>query len=780
MAHSRPGNLPVELTSFVGRRDALGRLKRSLEEHRAVTLTGTGGVGKSKLALHVAHQTSRAFPDGVWFVELDDVSDEALLPSTVLAGVGLRDDDPTPVEIRLVEYFRRRQALLLLDGCDRVVEACAYLVNRLLHSAPGLRVLTTSRRPLRIAAEVVLPVQSLATPDSVSGDRRTTELARFDAVALFVDRAVAVRSDFTLTEARAAAVARICHRLDGLPMAIELAANRVDVLSVEVLAERIEDAYGLLVSAKRGAPPRQRTLRALVDSSYELCSADEQLLWARSAVFTGRFDLDAVTAVCAGGPIDADSVLDLVAGLVDKSVLTRDEHPGGSWYRLPHLLRDYAREQLIEPQEWSRLRQRHAQWCLSMGEQTAVRLLTPGIGNWVDQVRGNHANIRSALEFCLGPECDPPMALRLAAVLRYYWIIAGRVGEGRAWLDRGLRVHTAPTSERAAALGTAAYLAVIDGYREGREMLSAARAIEELLADPVLGGDLDFVDSLIALQHGDLTTARVRLETALEKTRSTHDPMGASSALGMLSLVCVWSGDTADAQAHADEYLQTTEGDTWGRAFIDWTVALNEAQNGAPARALAAQRTCATLLRSLDDQFGMALCLQSAPLILASDGRHHEAALLLGAQASHSVFRTPIMDSYRAQCAATVEDALGSRLFDELTAQGQGFSLEQAIGLILERPTAGEISPVADRTEALSRREWEVADLIAQGRTNKDIAASLVISARTAEGHVQHILAKLDFSSRAQIAVWMTERRGSTRRTYGDHIPRSHSENGAR
>lgn len=747
----------MELTSFVGRRDELATLRRALEGHRAVTVTGTGGVGKTRLAVHAAGESARAFEDGVWFVELDEVADEVLVSATVLTGLGLRDDGGTSAETRLIEHFQPKQALLLLDGCDRVVEACARLVDRLLKAAPGLRVLSTSRRPLRIGGEAVLPIAPLSAP--AAGE----PLGHSAAVSLFVDRAKATRPGFTLAGDNAQLVVQVCGRLDGLPMAIELAAGRLDVLSLEELAERLEDAYRILVAGKRGAPPRQQTLRALVDSSFALCTPDERVLWARLAVFTGRFDLGAIEQVCTEA-IDGDVVLELVAGLVDKSVLTREEHPGGSWYRLRRLLRDYGLERLVEAGETDELRARHARWCVWLADHAMEALLSREPRAWMARVRGNHANIRAALEHSLGDSGQAREGLRIASSLWFYWIMVGRIGEGRAWLRRGLRISKEPSVERAWALAVAAYLAVFDdGIDDSAAMLDEASALSRRLEAPAVGGYVAFVEGLIEVHLGESASARARFEQGLEILRGAGNLMGVSETLFLLATTSALEGDPDRALDYCQQYLRLVDasGDNWGRAYILWSVALARWREGTdPVAALTAQRNSVELFRRFDDRFGLGWCVQTGALLFTASGQHREAALLLGAAETHRIPAFRVLDDVHDRCVHAVRAPLGDRRFRELVEQGSSLSLDEAVDLIAPRSgiTSVAVSGEPDLPD-LSKREREVAGLVAEGQSNKDIAAALVISPRTAEGHVQRILVKLGFESRTQIAAWMVEQR---------------------
>src|SRR5215469_11893319 len=349
------GNLPAELTSFVGRRHELAEVKRLLADSRLVTLTGIGGVGKTRLALRAAAGLRRAFRDGVWLVRLDQLRDEALLAQAVAGALGLQDRAGYTPAAALAEYLAGRQLLLVLDNCEHLVDAAAKLADQLLRAAGGLRVLATSREALTITAETVLAVPPLPAPDA--GERLSVaELERFAAVRLFAERAAQVVPGFAVTEANEAAVAGICRRLEGLPLAIELAAARLPVLSAEQIDERLGDRLGLLTRGGRTRPARQQTLRASVEWSYELCSPAERLLWARCSVFAGGFELDAAEGICADHRLPAGDMLELLAALAGKSVLAVEHGEGVARYRLPETLREYGQERLQESGEDTVLR----------------------------------------------------------------------------------------------------------------------------------------------------------------------------------------------------------------------------------------------------------------------------------------------------------------------------------------------------------------------------------------------------------------------------------------
>lgn len=761
MVRQQSGNLPVETSGLIGRRADLAKLKKALEGYRAVTVAGTGGVGKTRLACRIAAEVQNSFSDGAWLVELEDLTDGPLLPSTVLLQLGLRDDGTEPVLSRLIGHFRNRHALLVLDGCDPVVDACADLVNQLLAASPHLRVVVSSRRPLHIPAEAVVAVSALPLPPDDGLDPNSADLSRYDAVALFVERAAAVRPDLVFTGESLRTVARICCRLDGLPLAIEFAADRLDVLSLEELDVRLEDAYRVLVIAKRGAPRRQRTLQALVDSSYTMCSPEEQLLWARATVFTGRFSLPAAESVCADASLPEGQVLELIAGLIDKSILIREEFPGGTWYRLPRLLREYGARRLSDHGVQDDLRERHLRWALQLAEDAADGLLTAGSASWLGRINGNHANVRAALEFCFEDAGRIPDGLRLASRLWYYWLIAGLVAEGREWLDRGLSSATEPSTSRAQALIVAAHLELSGGSNGADAFLAEANVLERELGDPALTGNLRFVEGLRDLHRNDLAGACDRLSRALQCFRTTGQRMDRGKTLSLLGVAATLNGDPARGLQCCEEFLGMPEASTenWGFAYIQWTLALIRWQGGDLAGAVRAQQESARLVRYFDDRFGMATCVQSAALYLAAEGRHRDGALLAGAADSQRFPLFTALTNLRRERLRGLRAALGDDELAQLLQRGREMTLEEAVDLIAgPRPA---VDPTVDATmpAELSKREWQVAELIAKGHGNKQIAAALVISIRTAEGHVQRILGKLGFTTRSQIAVWVTEHR---------------------
>src|SRR5215210_5399636 len=368
-----PNNLPLELSSFVGREKELAEVKRLLESTRLLTLTGSGGCGKTRLALAVARELAEGFEDGVWVVELAPLADPTLVPQAVASTLGVREQPGRSLTETLSDYLGSKKVLLVLDNCEHLVEACAELAEALLRSSPELRVLATSREALGITGEVAWLVPSLSLPDL----RRLPDiesLPQYEAARLFVERAAAVKPSFTLTEQNAVAVAQVCYRLDGIPLAIELAAARAKVLSVEQIADRLEDSFGLLSAGGRTAMPRHRTLHATMDWSHELLPEEEQILFRRLSVFAGGFTLDAAEAVCAGEELERDEVLESLSHLVDKSLVIMREVGGEGRYRLLETVRQYAREKLSESGEAGQASERHAGYYLALAEEAEPEL----------------------------------------------------------------------------------------------------------------------------------------------------------------------------------------------------------------------------------------------------------------------------------------------------------------------------------------------------------------------------------------------------------------------
>ncbi|MFF2027946.1 ATP-binding protein, partial [Streptomyces sp. NPDC058171] len=412
--------------------------------------------------MKVAASAQRGFADGAWLVELDETVDHSLVIEKVAAIFGLRDQAARRTEDVLVEFLSSREVLLLLDNCEQAVGAVAGLSATLLRACPRIRILATSREALGVGGEAVLRVPPLTVPDPNPPAIRG--LSRYDAVALFVERAVTMVPTFTLNEDNYTAVARICHRLDGLPLPIELAAARLRVLSPEQILQRLSDRFALLTRGSRSAPSRQQTLRLCIDWSYDLCNAAEQLVWSRLSVFVESIDLDAAEQVCGEG-LTSEELLDLVTALVDKSILVREEHGTAVRFRLLETLRDYGREQAQHAGEYQDLRRRHRDWYRGLALSGEAEWISSRQLEWIATFDREQANLREAMEFCVSD--NPEAGLTMAAALYPFWLARGSVGEGRRWLDRLLSVDAGtPTLGRVKGLFADSVLAVVQGDLE--------------------------------------------------------------------------------------------------------------------------------------------------------------------------------------------------------------------------------------------------------------------------------------------------------------------------
>jgi non-specific serine/threonine protein kinase len=745
-----------------------------------VTLTGMGGVGKSRLALRVADQARRSFADGVWQVELAAVEDPELLPRSFVDALGIEVPPTRDPLDALSSFLAPRQLLLLVDDCEHLVPACAPLFTRLLRAAPGLRLLITSREVLGVAGERVFQVAPLAVPDpasrSASAALRVEAVGRYPGVALFVERAREVRPEFALTPENVDTVSRVCHRLDGLPLALELAAARLRSLGVEDLDRRLDDGFSLLTSHSAVIEPRHRALRAAVGWSFRLCTQPERLLWKRASVFAGRFDLEAAESVCVSARLRPDHVMDVLTGLTDKSVVIAEELLGASRYRMLEVVRQYGQDRLRtcvhdeadadDLVDETVLRRRHLAFYQQMAERLNGEWFGPDEVRWSQRLRAELPNLRAALGLCVADRADLAGALRLAGALGYLWWGCGEVSEGLLWLERAGAAEPAPTIEWVRAMTTYGRLLEALGrgaaaVGPGRSCLDVARTFD----DPVL-----LIEALVVLGHNLVSGGAPEegvslLDEALELAGDLSDtPQALAPATLYRGAAAVFTGDVecADRLLSECRALCTSHGDLHYLGHALGYSVLVALLTGRVAEADALARTAVPLHQRLHDTLGLRVAVEHQAWTADAVGDHRRAARLLGAAATHARllggsprWPGPFLDAHR-RCEASVRTALGDTEFqtrfqlgaergtDELGAPAGGDPATDA------RPTAGH----GGGPPELTRREIEIAALVADGLSNRDIAARLVIAQRTAEGHVRNILVKLGFTSRTQIGVW--------------------------
>jgi predicted ATPase/DNA-binding NarL/FixJ family response regulator len=762
----RAGNLPAQLTSFVGRRREVAEIRRLLSESRLVTLTGVGGAGKTRLSLRVAADLRRAFPDGVWFVELAALDDDALLPQSIASTLGVRDRTARWPVSALVEYLSDKHMLLVLDNCEHLRTACAVLADTALRAAPALRVLATSRQALGLTGEHIFQVPTLSVPDA---DRRPLPAAlhQYEAVNLFLDRATAVKPSFVLTEANAETVARVCQRLDGLPLAIELTAVRLRALSVDEVLERLEDRYRLLTAGSPGVLPRHQTLRALIDWSYGLCSERERAAWAALSVFSGGFDLPAAEAVCATDDLTASTLLDTLAALVDKSILIADEHEGRIRYHMLETIREYGRDRLWESGAEPAVRKRHRDHFEQLVEQARDEWCGPRQQRWMARILREHNNIRAVLDYSLTEPGQAEAGLKIAGALWFFWIATGLTAEGRRWLERLLELEAAPSRWRNRALWVCTYLCILQ-----EDIAWAEPRIAECRRTAEQHGDAESVAwavqlcGMAAMSVGELAKARAQLEDGLARHHACRDNIGTVDVCFYLVAVVALLGEPYRAATLCEETLARcdSQGERWLKSYMLWDLGLVAWQLGDCTRAAASGRDGLRLAREFNEQWAIAFCVELLAWAAHAELRHRRAAYLLGCADSiwHRIgaplFGMRHLLRYHEQCTSGARGMLGAAAFEAEFGKGKQTSLDRAISAALEESTAPAGHAAGEAYGAvLTPREIEVAGLIAEGLSNKAIAAQLVIAQRTVEAHVEHILDKLGFSSRTQVAAWVVE-----------------------
>ena len=769
------GRLPADVTSFVGRRRELAEVKRLLSDFRLVTLTGVGGVGKTRLARRVAAEVRRAFPDGVWFVDLTTVGDPDLLSQEmedpellaylVASEVGLRQQARSAPLQALAEHLATRHQLLVLDNCEQVIPTSGVIASMLLIACPRLRILATSREPLNVSGESAFTVPPLPTPNA--GRRPTPAgLLQCESAALFVARATAADPGFRLTEDNARAVAGICQRLDGVPLAIELAAAGLRALSPQQMLNRLADRFALLTRGNRAAPNRQQTLRACVDWSFESCTKQERLLWSRLAVFTGGCELDAIEGVCTDEHLPEADLLDVITGLIDKSVLSRERDDEVTRYNMLETIRAYGLQRLAESGCLEAVRRRHLAWYQQLVAHVQVEWVSDPRGYWIDRLRRAQSNLRGAMDFCLGEADEPEEALRLVTALPWleWWWGQGGFGEGRRWLERALSRTQAPSVLRARALLLSADLSLAQGDTgTAMPLLEEGERLARQFEDCTAMACADGIRGASLLLGGDprgaieaLTRARDTLVTAPQP-----DVDLLLITLASLLVAAAQIGDAELADTCRADLLAITRGGPalqqtmWSLGLTAWTQGDHDEASRCAEAFLRFTRN-----HGVSDQFGAASALEVLAWVAGSRRRYRTAATLLGAaetllaDADTSVAALPYLIGYHHVCEQQARDALGRAAFEEHSQKGRTASYEDVITYALgEHPAASPITTEDPRT-TLTRREREVTELVAHGRSNKEIAEALVISQRTAETHVQNILTKLGFTSRTQVAAW--------------------------
>jgi predicted ATPase/DNA-binding CsgD family transcriptional regulator len=752
------GNLPAETTSFVGRRRELAELRRRLTEARLVSLVGPGGVGKTRLAIRAAADLSRGFRAGGWLVELAEVRDPAAVPEAVLATLDLRAQAATePLDV-LRAYLRDRELLLVVDNCEHLLEAAAELVTGVLEGAPGVRVIATSRQPLSVAGEHLVVVAPLELP-AADPAQPLDQLAQNEAVRLFSERATAASGAFHLTESNRAAAVNLCRRLDGLPLAIELAAVRTRVLSPDQILGRLNDRFTLLTGGVRAALPRHQTLRTTIEWSHDLLVEADRILLRRLCAFAGRFDLGDVESVCAFDGAVPVQALDALSSLVDQSLVIKEETSGRAVYRLHETMREFAGLKLGEAREGPALQRRfddyYTSWCLRSGAEGRVRML-----KWLEWMEVELDNLRLLLQRSLAE--DPGHGLDLVACLGWYWMTRATT-EGVRWLDDLLLAAGDAAAGHAPAQFMRGFLGVLQSdpaaARPALERAAAAArrpGQERLLTDSLAMG------SIAANMGGDHPAAVRLLGEGAAVASIAEDRLAALAVLQARALNGLFEGDP-DAVISASKEgarLARESGDLYSLEVMlinhGWTTVIT----GDLAAATPLLEEALQIARRLDDRVAQFFLLDVFGRRAAFSGHPALAARLMGAAesvgagagATRMPFAVPLLQQARERATG----ALGATRFEVEFSAGKRIARDAAAALALGETGDASPSGAADvEAGPLGRRETEVASLVADGLSNKQIGARLFISERTVDTHVRSILNKLGFQSRAQIAAWV-------------------------
>ena len=732
-----PNNLPIQLTSFIGREKETAEVTRLLETTRLLTLTGSGGAGKTRLALQVAADLLEQSPDGVWIVELAALSDHTLVPNTFVSTLNVPEQRGRPLVETLIDFLRPKTLLLVVDNCEHLLLACAQLVGSLLRSCPSLRILATSREPLGIPGEVIWRIPSLSFPDA--GPLPSLEqLTRYEAVRLFAERAATNAPGFRMAPGNVPAVVMVCRQLDGIPLAIELAAARVKVLAVEQIANRLDDRFRLLTGGGRVALARHQTLLAAMSWSHDLLSQQERAVLRRLSIFAGGCTLDAAERVCAGPDVAAGDILNAVAQLVDKSLVVTETRGEEARYRLLETVRQFGRDRLAESGEMSDVQTRHLDWCVALAEQADPKLRGSEQKAWLERLETEHDNIRAALEWSSKAPRGVESGQRLAGALSWFWFMHGHMNEGRRWLERALAAGPAGSAHaRARVLAGIGIIARRQGdYKTGQATLEqslvtlrevgdhwgigfslhhlghvADEAIdygqakafygESLVAFRTAGDKWGVAASLNCLgeamqRRGDFAEATPLLKESLTLCREIGDAWLSAYPVRILGIIAAYGGDDERATTLLEESLtiERQSGDKFGMAQSQSTLGNIASHHGDFTRATGLLTDSLLLRKELGSKLGVAECLERLAGVAGGQGRPERAVRLFGAaEALRQSIGSPLPDAERRDYERDVSAAraaLGEEAFAAGWAEGRAMPLEDAIEFALGRGAGGQ------------------------------------------------------------------------------------------
>jgi predicted ATPase/DNA-binding CsgD family transcriptional regulator len=803
-----PYHLPLQVNRFIGREREMTAVRELLVTTRLLTLTGAGGSGKTRLALQIATDLQEEFAHGVWWVELAALSDPLLVPQAVASVVGIPERAGCTLTEALSDALRPQRLLLVLDNCEHLLAACVELIDALLHTCSQVHILVTSREALTITGETIWLVLPLRVPDTyhlppIDG------LLTNEAVHLFVERARSVLPSFTLTSENASAVAQVCRRLDGMPLAIELAATRIRALSVEQIVARLDDAYRLLTGGSRSALPRQQTLRAAMDWSYDLLPAHEQAAFRRLSVFAGSFSLEAAEAICAGEPGEAYDVLDVLSSLIEKSLVLMEQRRGEARYRLLETIRQYGQDKLQEFAEAAQARRKHRDWYARLAEQAESETLEAQQKSAFDRLEAEHDNLRGALGWSLEQQ-EAETAAQISAAIWRFWLLRGHMSEGRSFLERALAGFSEQNAVRAKALNVAAILASLqDDHTRARTLAEESLALSRELGERKQAGyalyilgrlariegnytgavtcfeeslslfcelgqqdDIALVLSdlgLTVLNLGEDVRATALCEESLAISRTLGDPRAIASWLANLGMIVLARGDDSRAKELCEESLAIRRvlGYKGGCAHTLAILGRIALVQGNYEQAIACFNESLTLRQETGEKEGIATALEGLAAVTAMQGQPVRAARLYGFAASlRTLLGAPLPPIDRTayeQTVAALRAQLDEPTFLTAWTPGQAMTLEEALAEAAQVKAREPIpptpppapvespatSPARRHPFGLTARELEVLRLVTEGLTTAQIAERLMISPRTADAHLRSIYSKLAVTSRA-------------------------------
>jgi predicted ATPase/DNA-binding CsgD family transcriptional regulator len=769
-------SLPVYLTRFVGREEEVATLTSLLQDKRLLTLVGAGGIGKTRLALEVASKLSAFFADGVYLIELAPLSDPQLVPQEIASTLNMRTDRDMSLIALLKSELAQRHVLLLLDNCEHVIDECATLVEALLQTCPNLHILGTSREPLRVAGETTWRVTALSSPDPEQ--RLAVEkLMRYEAIQLFCERAMESNPRFQLTPQNATTVACICARLDGLPLALELAAALLPMYSVDQLAARMDERFKLLRYGKRTVEARHHSLEAALDWSFALLTPREQALFPRLAVFAGSWDIEAMECICASDNFEPPLIAETLVYLVNKSLIVAEEQEGAEKdtaeirYRLLHTMRQYGLEKLRQDGDFEQVLEQHYAWYLSLAEEANAHIYGGEQAKWLQRLEMETANMRAALSRARADR-RLDAAVRLADALRRFWITHNYFSEGRYWFDALLAAddehvdrHPAlslPPELRARALfGAAEFARYQSAYDRTCTLLTEEIALLEKLEDRPGQAEAQVYLGLAMGLQGKYDQGMALCQAGLSFYRSVGDQQGIATTLATLAFITLAQGEAQEAMALSEEACQLLR-ETANHIHLLYalfTLAQAALFLKAIKQARAACREAIELARTQQQSYGIAASLGLIGGIAGIEGQYAQAARLFGAaQALQERVQAPHPPAGRAlleRMVLSIITTFGQEKFLLHFAEGKSSPLEDILSeaeAILETPPASRrvLSPAtAAELIGLSPRELEVLVLVAEGLTDAQVARYLFLSTRTVSKHLQSIYARLGINSRS-------------------------------